>query len=310
MQILSRSFLLLAATAAILAPAARSIEIDYQFDPNRHNRFLSGFSTNPVQNSNVLGMPGLDFSGVGWGSGGELWKNVAMVTPQHFITADHAKPSVGSFLNFLGTDGVVRSYQVQSYITLKYDAGNPANASDLTIGQLSAPILSDVPIKIYSVVRPGPFRYPLSKTPPKNLDFYRGREMIVVGKNDVGGTDLDGDGYDDRGGKISKNVIDDVFVYNFGDASTDTVGVGFESPPNTPDSGRFVGFDSGSPSFLLWDGQLTALGSHSAADFEVNPQYNVDSFLPYYIDQINALIAGSGYQLNVISPGRSQVHRK
>ena len=310
MQRFSRSIWFLAATAAILAPAIRAIEIDYQYDPNRHNRFLSGFSTNPVQNPNVLGMPSLDFSGVGWGSGGELWKNVAMVTPQHFITADHAKPSVGSLLNFLGTDGVVRSYQVQSYIPLKYDAGNPANRSDLIVGQLSTPILANVPIKIYSVVRPGPFKYPLSKTPPKNLDFYRGREMIVVGKNDFGGIDVDGDGYDDRGGKISKNIIDDVFVYDAGDASTNTVGVGFKSPPNTPDSGRFVGFDSGSPSFLLWDGQLTALGSHSGADFQANPQYNVDGFLPYYIDQINSLIAGSGYQLNVLSPAQNKGHRK
>jgi len=309
MRVLTRSVALFIA-AAVLVPAARAIEIDYQFDPDRHNRFLSGFSTNPVQNPNVLGMPGLDFSGVGWGSDGERWKNVAMVTPQHFITADHAKPTVGSFLNFLGTDGVVRSYQVQSYIPLKYDADNPSNTSDLIVGQLSAPILASVPIKIYSVVRPGPFKYPLSKTPPKILDFYRGREMIVVGKNDVGGTDVDGDGYNDRGGKISKNVIDDVFVYQTVDASTNTVGVGFKSPPNTPDSGRFVGFDSGSPSFLLWDGQLTALGSHSVADFDVNPQYNGDGFLPYYIDQINALIAGSGYQLNVLSPERGRGRRK
>ena len=287
--------------AALAAPASHALEIDFGFDPARHNRFLSGFGPNPVQNPNVLGMP-LDFSGVGWGTGAYKSINVAMVTPMHFIVAEHNKPAVGSNINFLGTDGVVRSYTVGSYIPLKYDEGNPANVSDLMIGQLQVAIQPTDNISIYKVARPGPFEYPFGNTPAQYLDYYRGKEMVVVGKNDVGGLDLDGDGFNDLGGKISKNIIDDVGVYNFGTVDTNTVGVGFESPPNTPDSGRFVSGDSGSPSFLLIDGQLYALGSHSGADFMANPQYNVDGFLPYYVDQINNLIRGTGFQIVLFNP--------
>jgi len=292
-----------AALAAFAGGSARALEIDYQFDPNRHNRFLSGFSTNPVQNPNVLGMPGLDFSGVGWGSGGEREMNVALVTPQHFISANHYHPSVGSLVNFLGSDGIVRSYQVQSYIQLHFNPNdNTSNFSDLIVGQLSAPISASDHITNYAVVRPGPFQYPLSNTPQEYIDFYKGREMVVVGKNETGGTDADADGFNDRGGKIAKNIIDDIFNYNFGTNETNTVGVGYWSPPNTQDSGRLVGGDSGSPSFLLYDGQLTALGAHSGIDTSGSMQYNVDSFLPNYIDQINSLIAGTGFQLRVLTP--------
>jgi hypothetical protein len=300
-DVLRTLVVLVAAVAS--PPVATALDIPYQFDPNRHNRFLSGFGSTPVQNPNVLGMPALDFSGVGWGSGSQAQINVAMVTPRHFIVAEHFRPSVGSSINFLGTDGVVRSYTVQNYLPLKYDEGNPANVSDLMIGQLVQTIQPTDNISIYSVVRPGPFAYPLENTPPEYLDYYRGREIVVVGRNDPGGTDVDGDGFDDRGGKISKNVIDDVGVYQFGDdANTRTVGVGFESPLNTPDVGRFVSGDSGSPTFLLYNGQLTALGSHSGADFNSTPQYNVDGFLPYYVDQINALISSTGFQINVLTP--------
>ena len=54
-----RISILSAALAAVASGPARALEIDYQSDPNRHNRFLSGFGTNPVQNTNVLGIPGL-----------------------------------------------------------------------------------------------------------------------------------------------------------------------------------------------------------------------------------------------------------
>jgi hypothetical protein len=289
---------------------ARAAEIDYQFDPNRHNRFLSGFGVNPVQNPNVLGLPGLDFSGVGWGSGGQKGMNVAMVTPRHFIAANHFKPNVGSSLTFLGSDGLLRSYTVQNYIPLRYDPPevNPANVSDLIIGQLVETIQPAHNIKIYGVVRPGQFQYPFENTPPEFIDFYRGREVVVVGQNETGGTDANGDGYNDRGGKIGKNIIDDIGVFNFGTTDTNTVGVGYESPFNTPDAARLVGGDSGSPLFMLYQGQLTALGSHSGI-IEASggppptiPQYNIDGFLPYYFDQINALIAGTGFQLTQINP--------
>jgi hypothetical protein len=302
---------------AVAGLEARAAEIDFNFDPNRHNRFLSGFGTLPVQNPNVLG-GGLDFSGVGWSTvtdappfnifnQPDLGINVAMVTPRHFITADHYRPTVGSSVKFLGSDGVVRSYTVDSYIPLRYDPPgvNPSNRSDLIVGQLVETIQPTDNIKIYSVLRPGAFQYPFGNTPQEIIDFYRGKQMVVVGKNDTGGpgfVDANGDGFNDRGGKIGVNIIDDLGVYNFGTAVTNTVGVGFESPSSTPDAARIVGGDSGSPSFILYNGQLYALGSHSGADFNVNPQYNIDGFLPYYFDQINQLIASTGFQMTAFNP--------
>jgi len=295
--------------ASLLGRVAPAIEIGYQFDPSRHNRFLSGFGTNPVQNPNVLGMPGLDFSGVGWGSGGDQFTNVALVTPEHFISANHYHPPVGSFLNFLGTDGIVRTRQIQSYTQLHFNPNDlTSNFSDLVVGQLSAPFTPADNIRIYPVVRPGAFQYPLSSNPPSFLDFYRGQQIVVVGKNDTGAPDADSDGYNDRGGKIALHTIDDVFDFNFGTNETNTVGFGHWFHPNTPDLGHFIGGDSGSPTFMLWDGQLTILGAHSGvdADPDNNPltldQYNVDSFLPFYVDQINSLIQASGFQIQILTP--------
>ena len=308
---------LLIAVFAVASVEARAAEIDFGFDPARHNRFLSGFGTLPVQNPNVLG-GGLDFSGVGWSTLADdllgmnlnvpdMRLNVAMVTPRHFITADHFRPSVGSSVKFLGSDGVVRSYTVDSYIPLRYDPANvnPSNRSDLIVGQLVETIQPQDNIKIYSVLRTGAFEYPFGNTPPNYIEWYRGKQMVVVGKNDQGGpgfVDANGDGYNDRGGKIGINIIDDLGVYNFGTSATNTVGVGFESPAATPDSARIVGGDSGSASFILYNGQLYALGAHSGADFTVNPQYNIDGFLPYYFDQINQLIASTGFQMTAFNP--------
>ena len=89
---------------------------------------------------------------------------------------------------------------------------------------------------------------------------------------------------------------------------TNTTGFGHWFHPNTPDSGHYIGGDSGSPTFMLWDGQLTILGAHSGVDSDPdnNPltldQYNVDSFLPFYVDQINALIQASGFQISILTP--------
>jgi hypothetical protein len=278
--------LALSLTLAV-APFARGSEI-FGYDPARHDRFTGGFAAAPIVNTNLLGgLPGLDLSGVGWNPANAM-QNAALITPQHIVLANHFRfGGPPASITFLNRDGVLKTYAISSYLTTTYPGGS---TSDLLVAQLSAPIAAADNITVYPVVRPLPFGPTMETSNPQLLDFYRGKDIIVVGQNQGPG-----------GARIGRNTIDDLGTFNFGSGSpnTDTGGLIWQSV-NQLDSVRLVGGDSGSPDFLYYNGQLSLIGANAGIDTTVNPQLNASSFIPFYVDQINALIAGTGFSINII----------
>jgi len=295
-------------------------------DPNSHltyDRFASGYPTAPVANTSpqfIGNGYSNDLSGVGWKADNPVF-SVAMVSPRHFIGAAHVGYANGSQLNFVDPAGTVHTYAVQQTRTLTttfIDSNGQMQTkpSDVILGTLafdpsqslftnSAYPIVQAPVTILPLVlvpdpnHLGQFIQTGQNSPPS---FYSGRRMLNHGQNASYSTSP----------HLGTNNVDNISVESFGDYTQEaTVGVeyGFNSTVN----GEFylIGGDSGGPSFMPYNGQLTLLGGHYGVS---NPtttpndgDVSADSFLPYYIDQMQSAMAldtdashVSGYSLNVI----------
>src|SRR5689334_210817 len=78
----------------------------------RHERFSSGFPSTPVANSGFM-HSGVDLSATGWDVSYPV-RQVTLITPQHFVCANHFPPPVGGQIQFLSSSGVLRTGVVQA----------------------------------------------------------------------------------------------------------------------------------------------------------------------------------------------------
>jgi len=160
-------FLRVALVALLVAGPASSLQYSNGgvYDASRHERFTPGtlFTSTPVENpSFYLADYASDLNAVGWQINGHALK-VTLVTPQHFLNADHWKAQ-GS-VSFVDGTGTVRSYAI---------ASNEKVFGDIAVGTLVAPIppadgITPLPIASFARVN------------------HQGRELHYVG-NTPGGT--------------------------------------------------------------------------------------------------------------------------
>lgn len=146
-------------------------------------------------------------------------------------------------------------------------SGTQISTTDLWIGKLSTPFSSE--IDIMPVLRL-----------TSNSD-YLGREIYIMGKSDTSPPQTNM--------RMGRNIIDfvsDIMVWHY-----DAVG-GLGADEAGTRSG-----DSGSGSFTIFDGVPALLGTHTGG--------NYDSFVPRYINEINAVMIGE--QLTVL-PEPSTIH--
>ncbi|MCK5491854.1 MAG: hypothetical protein KAJ14_01945 [Candidatus Omnitrophica bacterium] len=107
------------------------------YDATRHNRFLSGYSTLPVENPGFIASS-YDWSGVGWDSTNSN-KSVALISPQHFVCANHYR--LNENVTFLNQSGQLKTYGIDKYSTFSFTASDGEHVSDLALGWLDSPIL-------------------------------------------------------------------------------------------------------------------------------------------------------------------------
>ncbi|MEM1211942.1 MAG: PEP-CTERM sorting domain-containing protein [Planctomycetota bacterium] len=257
-----------------LAPSAEAIQFD-SFDPTRHERFLGDDSNNP----DFL-LAGFDLSGIA--KRGNAGSGAVLITPQHFITADHFLPTaVNGSVTFRGTDGTDRSYTVTGYDQLITNvntlSGPVVGGSDLTIGTLAAPIdpLTDF-------INPLPIAFAF------DINDFVGLEVFTFGNGDLAG----------------RNVISSVNLSTFagGDRPSLTFSTLYETVENSggddigpltdglgPDEAGLQGGDSGNAALTVIDGELAVLGSHFGISlggpFDDFDQYSSTSslFSPYIL---------------------------
>lgn len=262
--------------AGILSALTSQALVINGYNAAQFNRFTTdSFPDTPVENSGLLSGivtdVNLDFSGVGW-STSDLRRGITMITDQHFIAANHFRPS--GQVDFLNQNGVLKSYTIDGsgYQTL---ITSPGQTADLVIGKLTTSILGTDNITFYPV-------------PDSTLvtDDYIDRGVIVYGRGATSG---------DRSPRVGYNHIDQLALVN--DSGTDETLVAVTTQGSVTGETQGEVGDSGSPSFVVFDGQLTAVGTHFAIGTVGDDPATFDSFLPAYFSQINAIVTGDGESL-------------
>src|SRR4051812_38929498 len=95
----------------VASPLASALDVfNYTGNETTFERFTSGFPGAPVINTGFF-LNGFDLSGIGWTSGNF---GITMITPQHFVTAEHVRPANGSTVSFVNTGGALVTYTVDS----------------------------------------------------------------------------------------------------------------------------------------------------------------------------------------------------
>jgi len=281
--------------ALVISQPAHSLEVR-SYSAQRHDRFLN-FPSAPEMNPNFL-YGTTDLTGVGWylapsNTTVERRRQYTLVSPKHFVGANHFPPSVNGQLQFLGQDGVVRTYEIASVQSVPNPNGD---ASDLLLGTLETEVDPGVGVNFQ------PF---LSVLDPQ----YIGQELIFMGHRRSGNPTL-------RAGRAVLQARS-----QFGEGTAVGADTGIERTEtftwtyrestilNTgnPDDSFTEPGDSGSPSLAIIDGQGALVGTHTAAgsaSLLISSQnISYDTFVPFYVDGMNEIMATEGYHMTRAVPG-------
>ena len=228
--------------------------------------------------SNFL-LAGQDLSGIGW-STSDIRKNFTLISPQHFIGAAHFMPAVGSQVSFFNRNGIIETYTVASVEVIQN--GDSSN-SDLFVGKLESTVSAN--ITHYDII-------------PNNTNYLDiGSDIFVYGKGTVT-TD---------GPMVGTGTIEAFSYINIG-TNQNTVSYNFaydSVPPPAPDddNAHFQSGDSGSPSLMIYNGQIAVAGTHTARNpnaEELTYYDNYDTFVGFYEDDLRTILASDGYTLGVV----------
>lgn len=259
------SFRILVPLFLLAAVPAHAIQIE-GYSPERHDRFASGFSTNPVVNPvpnsspNFLGASH-DFSGVPWNAANRR-QSFVFLSRKHYLFANHF--GAGNNLQyFSGITGLGTANRASSVSLPDCDIG---------VARLSSLLPASAKIATY----------PLLDLPsPSN---YVGRDLVMygwfarVGISKVSGV-FPGGG--NVGGVPNKFLFE------------------YEGAQGRQDFVILEDQDSGSPSFIPFGGGLTLTGNHFYISGTAGQGGGGDSFLalPEVVSQINAVLAEDGFAL-------------
>lgn len=256
----------------LIAPAWGALQIQ-SYDDARNDRFYVG------NDKDFLGQS-FDFSGVGntaGVAGTGTW--ATMISPSFFVTAAHYHPANNASLTFFENNdpsGPSHSYTVQSGVGMTIDGTDLGLPSDLWLGKLTAPINPADNIATYSILQlPNQSDY-------LNLPIFVYGVPHRVGRNQITAI-----------GNVDEKDVNDIpikrtraMVYEYNDPPPLLIG---------GDEAYLHGGDSGGPSFISIGGQLTLAGTHYFNSDQthtdppaVNEDFSGDSFVPYYISQLNA----------------------
>ena len=189
----------------------------------------------------------------------------AMVSPSYFISANHFHPANGETFRFYHTNNTNDSYEERTVLSGQHIAD-----SDIWLGKLSAPV-SDAVAK-----------YPVLLLPSENS--YVNRKIHFFGRPTDNNQATNSQTRMHMG--FSKLV-----------STTTVIGRQYywyrtDLPYGGDTALQAEGGDSGGSSYIVFNGVPTLLGTHYS--------YWYSTFIPYYINDINAAMSGSGEQLTVL----------
>ena len=269
------------------------------YNATQHDRFLD-FPSAPKINPDFR-YASTDLTGVGWyvapsNTAVERRRQYTLVSPKHFVGANHFKPATNGSLRFLSKDGVVRAYDIGSVQAILNSEGN---ASDLFIGTLETEVaptdgvnfqpflsLAEAAYIGQELIFMGHFRSG-NPTLRAGRAVFQARSQFGVGTPVGGNTG------------IQKT---EVFTWTYQENSLLFTGDANDSFTE--------GGDSGSPSLVDVDGRGALVGTHTAAGSASilisNQNISYDAFVPFYAEGLNAVMAAEGYHMTRAVPGLNQ----
>lgn len=266
-------------------PGAKALVINGENAADNY-RFETGtYPGSPVPNtSGSFLAAGYDLSGVGWGTNST--RSYVMISNQYFLYATHYPPADANMYFYSDADDGVVLYTIDTSFSLNVPTYDPNVATYLEY-PYAAPgnhLKSDISVgRLTTAIDPadGIASYPILDL-PSGAD-YIGLNLLVYGWSAAVGTGvIDGLGaldlYSDNG---TPGLASDDYV-NASDGLADTFVMSFTQGAGDGEA-RLEGGDSGSPSFVIWNGGLALVGIHSAVDGLTN----YDTFLPAYLNSLS-----------------------
>lgn len=244
------------------------------------NARFTGFPSPSAVNPNYA-YSNHDFTGVGWFAQ-DTRRQFALVSPQHFVCATHFRPAATGQVRFLGSDGVVYTYEIAN--TQIIQNANGQN-TDLSIGTLETVVDT-------SVITP--------------LKYANVSDSAVIGDAIIFGfpaltADTDAIGFVDPGFFAEGNLAA---------SFNNTRYIVFQHIVNASGANDsfLEGGDSGSPVFIINQGSLGLVGTNSlissATDEttgDITARFAFSAYIPEYISQLDAALSDEGYVMTGIN---------
>ncbi len=249
------------------------------YNPTAHLR-MNGFPATPTINPTFLNPSGavsslLDLTGVGW-SVEDTTKQFTLVSPRHFVGANHFRPAVGSTVRFLAKDHSLHTFTIAALSTIPNADASP---SDVFLGELTG----EVPASV--AVLPLPYLNLATEA------AYTGQSLIIAGKAARGGRGTIGSVSDFGGDPITSGagIKTRAFTFSYG------------SIGSADDAHAEVG-DSGSPSLVNRSGMAALVGTHTAVLNALGTTTTYDTLVPHYAPEFNARMEATGLHLRKSDP--------
>lgn len=252
-----------AACVFLLLCQHASALIVQNYEPAVNDRFASGYPNAPVPNDSARFVgKGLDWSGVGW-LARDPKRSVTLISPRHFIYPRHWAPEVGEKIVFQNRDGKLLTFTIAKLLAVELGKENgETKQSDAGVGVLAETVAAADHITHYRVPAFG-----------AGMSAFLGKKFLLYGHLARIGTN------EIIEGMMLRGVMSE-FDYN-------TSGL-------TRGMAKVEVGDSGSPSFLVENGELLVIGSHWKG--------GIDCMLPGLIPEITRLLAADGVTLETAPP--------
>lgn len=248
------------------------------YSAGRHDRF-TGFPGSPVVNGSAW-FDGSTHTGVGWVVT-EPNRQLALISPRYVITASHYPLTAGTQIRFVSSSGSLVTATVAS-TSIVIQGGQ---STDLTLGRLTAPI---------SGVGVNPIPYlnlPLQSQ-------YATTDQEIFGFNSTGGNHP----------VVGHGVISDFDDFSFFGTTTRMSFFFHIDASGAQDDCFFTNGDSGSPSLAITRSGPALVGTHSLVGDEPGFHYSLDSHIPHYITEINAILAADSESITPVFSNPTPLH--
>ena len=264
--------LLLALAMGTVVPTAQALDV-FHLDPVINHRWSSGnYKDGNLQENPHFLLAGHDLSGIGWDQGNF---GMTLISPRHFVTAAHVAPLPGRTVSFLNLDGVIKHYIVESVYYVEHSAGV---RTDLVVGRLTQAIPPEDHVGYFPTMR-----LPSDKG-------YTGIKVYSFGIYQACGK-----------ATIAHWGAFDLLPFNLHDHVDDDTLFIMEWHPFVGQA-QAQGNDSGSPTFVVYQGKVALIGIHTAVDVSRLPYLTADVLIPAYFTQIQERLALDGFDFGNVIP--------